>query len=267
MEDGFIRSVSLGAYHTQPLSICLDKSGIMYFDSEQPSHLENILNTYDFSGDIDLMRKAQISLNTLKENKLSKYNDAQHIDMRSIYGPKKKKRVLVLGQVEDDQSVLRGCNIKNVTNNDIVRLAKQENPDAQIIYKPHPDVFARKRKKISNPRDVEDMAFILKQKVSLADSLFEVDHVYTITSLSGFEALIHDIPTVTTVGCPFYSNWGLTDDRQPNPRRQRTLSVLEVFAGAYVLYPIYFSQVDCREIDILGALDELIHSFSIANNG
>ena len=37
---------------------------------------------------------------------------------------------------------------------------------------------------------------------------------------------------VTTLGAPFYSGWGLTDDRYSIPRRKRSLSVLEVFAAA-----------------------------------
>jgi capsular polysaccharide export protein len=44
---------------------------------------------------------------------------------------------------------------------------------------------------------------------------------------------------VTTIGAPFYSGWGLTDDRQIVTRRKRKLTIEEVFAGAYLLYPRY----------------------------
>ena len=39
------------------------------------------------------------------------------------------------------------------------------------------------------------------------------DEVHTITSLSGFEALLRD-KKVTCYGAPFYSGWGLTEDKQ-----------------------------------------------------
>lgn len=57
--------------------------------------------------------------------------------------------------------------------------------------------------------------------------------------LAGFEALLRG-KKVTTVGAPFYSGWGLTDDRQQIARRDRKLSIEEIFAGAYILYPFYY---------------------------
>ena len=53
---------------------------------------------------------------------------------------------------------------------------------------------------------------------------------------------------VTVLGCPFYACWGLTDDRQPNPRRKRKLTIAELFAGAYLLYARYYNPVTAEEI-------------------
>ncbi len=50
MEDGFVRSVGLGSDLIRPLSLVLDERGI-YFDPTQPSDLEHILNTAEFSGE------------------------------------------------------------------------------------------------------------------------------------------------------------------------------------------------------------------------
>ena len=50
-----------------------------------------------------------------------------------------------------------------------------------------------------------------------------VDELHTMTSLSGFEALVQGVK-VTTWGQPFYSGWGLTEDIHPAERRQRKLS-------------------------------------------
>ncbi|WP_249870458.1 capsular polysaccharide export protein, LipB/KpsS family [Oceanobacillus saliphilus] len=236
MEDGFVRSKGLGAMHTPPYSLCIDKKG-MYFDSSQPSDLEDILNTYNFKEDKPLLSQAEQGIKLLTELGISKYNHLEKKNIDEIYGPKTKKRILVVGQVEDDASILKGS-MHPWTNNDLVLIASKENPDAEIIYKPHPDVLTGRRKKQSDPNDIKHLANVIEVPLSLVDSFQTIDHLYTITSLSGFEALLRDIP-VTTLGAPFYSGWGLTDDRQPIDRRKRKLSVEELFAGAYILYPKY----------------------------
>ncbi len=238
IEDGFIRSIGLGANHVPPLSLCLDKTGL-YYDSTQPSDLENILNTYDFEKDSKLLEEAKKCLNFIKHYHLSKYNDTNEGLAESLYGPKTNKRILVLGQVEDDQSLIYGCNVV-ITNVQLIKKALEENPEAQIIYKPHPDVLFGKRKELSDLSEVEDKVEIFKTPMSLADALYEVDRVYTLTSLGGFESLLYGVP-VTTFGAPFYSGWGLTDDRQIVSRRKRKLTLEKLFAAAYILYPRYRS--------------------------
>lgn len=252
MEDGFIRSVQLGASHSIPISLCQD-SKALYYDSRESSDLETILNTYDFQSDPDLLERAKKSIKVLNEFNISKYNNVQSKDISTIYGVKKKKRILVIGQVEDDASIRFGCS-KSMTNNDLVWLAKQENPDAEIFYKPHPDVLFGKRKMQSNPADVQHIARVLTEPLSLSNAMETIDHVYTITSLSGFEALLRGIK-VTTFGAPFYSNWGLTDDRQKVSRRKRILSIEELFAAAYILYPMYFNPITKERIELEQALD------------
>jgi capsular polysaccharide export protein len=56
--------------------------------------------------------------------------------------------------------------------------------------------------------------------------------------LSGFEALLRG-RRVVTHGRPFYAGWGLTEDRDPPPRRGRRLSLDELVAAALILYPRY----------------------------
>jgi len=254
VEDGFVRSVSLGALHTPPISLVFDKKD-MFFNASKPTDLEDILAHYEFDSDKDLMNRARQSINALIVLRLSKYNSCESFDITSFYGEKVKKRILVIGQVERDASVIYGCS-KRFSNNDLVFLARHENPDAQIIYKPHPEVLAGTASAISNPDTVRDIVQVLDQDLSLPDAMDTIDHVYTITSLSGFEALLRGIK-VTTVGCPFYSGWGLTDDRQPNPRRVRRLTAEQVFAAAYILYPRYMDPVTGRAINIEQSLEIL----------
>ncbi len=237
VEDGFVRSVQLGATKTPPMSLCLD-SVTPYFDATKASELETLLSTFDFKGKDDLLKRSKEGIELLCKTGVSKYNNSAPVDVTKFYGAKSKTRILVLGQVEDDASILFGCQ-KRLTNNDVVRLAVKENPDAQVIYKPHPDVINGHRPYQSNPRDVADISTLITNDVPLANAFETVDHVYTITSLGGFEALLRGIK-VTVLGCPFYAGWGLTDDRQPNERRTRKLTIEQLFAVAYLIYPKYF---------------------------
>ncbi|ASQ07411.1 capsular polysaccharide biosynthesis protein [Sinorhizobium meliloti] len=237
IEDGFLRSTRPSASRTPPLSLALDGRAL-YFDCRHPSDLEVLLKTYDFEADAALMERARAGIALLTESGISKYNGARRRAAEEVYGEKTRKRVLVVGQVEDDASVRYGC-LARMSNNDLVRLANSEQADAQILYKPHPDVLSRVRPARSDPAEVAHLCELVTDSLPLAEALRTVDHVYTITSLAGFEALIRGIP-VTTAGCPFYAGWGLTDDRQTNPRRGRQLSIEALFAGAYLLYPRYF---------------------------
>ncbi len=238
VEDGFLRSVQLGAMRVPPLSLCFAEKAL-YFDATAESELEHILNTYDFAADTELLERARRGIAALVSSRLSKYNSGGAVDIERIYGPKDKPRVLVVGQVEGDMSMIKGMS-RQMTNNDFVRAVASENPDAQVIYKPHPEVLKgiRKKPKQSDPDDVRDICMVLDQDVALADAFESIDRVYTMTSLSGFEALIRGLP-VSCFGMPFYAGWGATDDRETCSRRTQHRSVDEIFAAAYILYPRY----------------------------
>lgn len=254
VEDGFVRSISLGAGGALPASLTVD-SRTPYFDARTPSDLETLLASHDFAGDPQLMLRARRVMTALKESRLSKYNLGSEQRAEDIYGPKVGRRVLVIGQVEDDASIRYGCSRK-ITNNDLVRLAVSENEGAEVIYKPHPDVLYGNRPARSSPSSVAGICRILDEDISPSASLRTIDHVYTITSLMGFEALLAD-KRVTCFGAPFYAGWGLTDDRQPCPRRNRQLTIEEVFAGAYLLYSRYFDPETGRPIDLEAVIDRL----------
>lgn len=239
MEDGFIRSLEAHAGYSVPFSLSLD-SRRPYFDSRGRSDLEQLLLHYDFDNDPKLIRRAREGIHRILQQRLTKYNGraaspaAQRDNQLSL-----SNRVLVIGQVEEDASIRYGCD-RPFSNNDLVRLAACENPEAEIVYKPHPDVLSKMRRQVSNPDDVAHLCTVMQGQVSLPDALDSADHVYTITSLAGFEALMRG-KKVTTVGAPFYAGWGLTDDRQSLTRRGRALSVEALFAAAYILYPMYFN--------------------------
>ncbi|MFC7553002.1 hypothetical protein ACFQU7_13215 [Pseudoroseomonas wenyumeiae] len=139
------------------------------------------------------------------------------------------------GQVEDDASVrLGGGAIQG--NLALLRAVRVAHPDAFIIYKPHPDLEAGFRK---GHVAAEALAAVADQVVSrapLTGLLGQVDALHTLTSLSGFEALLRGVPVVTW-GQPFYAGWGLTEDRNPPPRRGRRLELDALVAATLILFP------------------------------
>ncbi|AEG56762.1 capsular polysaccharide biosynthesis protein [Sinorhizobium meliloti] len=256
VEDGFVRSVSLGAQRSPPASLIID-SRTLHYDARSASDLENTLQTYDFAADRALMERADRCIRMLLDLRVSKYNLGKRVSLDALLGPKTKRRVLVIGQVETDASIAFGCD-RTVTNNDLVRLAASENPNAQIIYKPHPEVLYGTRSGVSDPAEVADICEMLKEDIAPADALEGIDHVYTITSLMGFEALLRGIP-VTCYGMPFYAGWGVTSDQAANARRNRCLLIQEIFAATYLLHSRYF----CIDTAAPVALERVIRSLAI----
>ena len=120
------------------------------------------------------------------------------------------------------------------TNAELLREVRQRNPDAYVVYRPHPDVEAGHRKGSIDAR----LADQIVSGGAMAALLGAVDAVHTLTSLAGFEALLRG-KHVETYGQPFYAGWGLTTDHAPLPRRQRRLKLEELAAATLILYPLY----------------------------
>ena len=231
VEDGFIRSVTLGSDLTKAYSLVVDSRGI-YFDPTQESDLEWILNNYQFS--IDEIQRAKELKRYLIEKKISKYNI--HKDKKLELNTT-KKIVLVVGQVEDDASIIYGGD--RMSNLELLQKVKSKT-DGYIIYKPHPDVLAGNRKGDIPKSEVLKYADIVIEDISLPSLLEVCDEIHTITSLSGFEGLIRG-KRVYTYGMPFYAGWGLTIDEKVSKRRERKLTIDELIAGAYIIYPRYIN--------------------------
>jgi capsule polysaccharide export protein KpsC/LpsZ len=203
------------------------------------------------------MDRALKSIKKIKKLRISKYNLTEKAANEAVYnqfGEIKlgQKRILVIGQVEDDASIIYGsphCS----SNGYLVWKARQRNPDAQIFFRPHPDTVAGKRKVKTSLSEIENISHVIYSSMSLASAFNSIDEVYTITSLSGFEALMHG-KHVVTLGNPFYAGWGLTEDLHPLDRRKRKLSVEEVFAAAYILYPNYNNPFTGETMDLNDAI-------------
>ncbi|MGP9692461.1 capsular polysaccharide export protein, LipB/KpsS family [Psychrobacter sp. AOP30-A2-5] len=200
LEDGFVRSGPEDESNAPPLSIVMD-SQAPYFDTTRPNDLTDLIANFDFEQDGYDETLAQEMLDYYVSHRVSKYNHQSYVDVAPLYGTKNKERILVLGQVPYDDSLKYGGG-DGITLLDVVNKAIKENPDAQIIVKPHPMT-------LDNPDIVSTLTkldcLILTQSIHLVDALETIDHVYTITSLGGFEALLRG-KKVTVLGRPFYES-------------------------------------------------------------
>jgi capsular polysaccharide export protein len=250
LEDGFLRSVGLGADLIRPLSWVVDSRGI-YYDATRASDLEYLLaNTAFFS---ELLQRAACLRNRIITEGLTKYNIGA-FDWQRPSGA--RKVILVPGQVESDASLVYGAP-KIRSNMGLLQAVRMANLDAYVIYKPHPDVIAGLRAKGEKEDDALHWCDEIVTDVDMGSLLMLVDEVHVLTSLAGFEALLRAKP-VTCYGQPFYSGWGLTIDVVPNPRRERNLLLDELVAGALITYPLYLSRNSHALITPEQALNELI---------
>lgn len=231
MEDGFLRSVGLGSDLFRPVSLVLDQSG-MYYDPASGSALETMLATQRLDGAqlerAGRFRAAYVAM------RMSKYNlgrTALRVDARG------RKVLLVPGQVEDDASIRRGSPVVR-TNLALLQAVRAANPDAFILYKAHPDVVAGNRRGAIGLHDLRALADQCVNEANIIDCIRAADEVHTMTSLSGFEALLHG-RSVHCYGGPFYAGWGLTTDHFDLPARQRHVSLDALVFAVMLHYPRY----------------------------
>ena len=277
MEDGFLRSVGLGAHLVNPLSLVLDSSGI-YYDARSPSDLEKLLRQTEFSP--ELLARAHRLRDFLVREQLSKYNVGARNEVPEFPAGDGRKIILVPGQVETDASIACGSPVLK-TNLQLLQAVRAANPDAFVIYKPHPDVVDGARAGVLAGDTLQWAGLFDREVTDIAlPLLFDaVDEVHTLCSLSGFEALLRG-RRVVTYGLPFYAGWGLSDDLLLQPenlaevlrhadsteafdpapvreRRGRPLSIDELVAGALILYPVYCDPESGEVVDVETAVQIL----------
>ena len=148
-----------------------------------------------------------------------------------------KQRILIIGQVEDDESIKRGCGDVN-SNSLLCQHARKARPDAWLVYKPHPDVVSGNRKGAVAKAVLDSCVNEVSHNPSIITEIVRCHELHTMTSLSGFEALLRHKP-VFTYGMPFYAGWGLTQDSMTCDRRTRSRSLDELVYLALIAYPRY----------------------------
>lgn len=248
MEDGFIRSRGLGSDFFGALSVALDDQGV-YYDPTRPSRLESLIQTGEPSP--DQAARAERLRARVVEAGLSKYN-LKGAGVPADW-PTDRPILLVVGQVENDRSILMGCGDIR-TNSGLVKAARADHPDAFLIYRNHPDVTAGNRPGLLDTAAMSEVD-AGADDLDIVDCLNACDRLATLTSLTGFEALMRG-KAVSVYGRPFYAGWGLTDDRMTFERRSRRARLQSVIHAALIGYPVYVTPDGwpCEAEDLVQAL-------------
>jgi len=115
--------------------------------------------------------------------------------------------------------------------------AQTEHPAARIVIKTHPETRGGHRSRHFTQEHCNERISICDAPVSPWTLLDGAVAVYVVSSQMGFETIIAGHKPVV-FGQPFYSGWGLSDDRSPLPfpRRRRTLTRAQLFAAAMLVY-------------------------------
>jgi capsular polysaccharide export protein len=246
VEDAFLRSILPGrAGGAAPLGLIFDPVGV-HFDGALPSGLEAILSDLDLYNS-NILSEATRLRDCLLETGLSKYNNFD-LDLPAP----DPGYVLVIDQTRNDAS-LRASGATEATFRAMLAQAIADHPGARIVLRSHPETALALRPGHFGPADAGGRVSLLTAPVPPHRLLKDAVAVYTVSSQLGFEAILHGHrPQV--FGQPFYAGWGLTQDHQPLPRRQRRLTVPELFAGAMLVAPLWYDP--CR--DRLCGLEEVI---------
>ena len=252
LEDGFLRSSSLGVEGETPMSMVVDPIGIHYL-ADRPSQLENLLQVPEqlSAAELDVARQL---IDLMANSGIGKYNHAPDLPLSDPLG-KDRPLVLVVDQTYGDFSIPGG----GLHERDFIRMldaALEENPGADVRVRIHPDCVAGYKKSCLLDAAKSRGVALESRSVSWSSLARRASRVYVGTSQAGLEALILGIP-VTCFGLPFYAGWGLTDDRMAIPRRKGNPSLLQLVAAAYVRYCRYVNPLTGQLTDVLTVARQL----------
>ena len=231
VEDAFLRSLRPGRMGDAPLGLMIDPKGV-HFDSSKPSLVEDILAKHPLDNS-NLLTRARIGIDRIKALDLSKYNI--HTDA----APPPPGYVLVIDQTRGDASIPNATSFA-----ELLVLAQTEHPTTRIVIKTHPETQSGLRQGHYTAQHITARVSLCNDPVSPWALLQGAVAVYTVSSQLGFEAVLAGHRPVV-LGQPFYAGWGLTDDRNPLPRRKRMLTKTQLFAAAMILAPTWYDP--CRD--------------------
>ena len=197
-----------------------------------------------------LLDEARQAIAFLLKHRISKYNGAP--PMSPAIASTHRDNILIVDQVMGDASLTLGA--KNICLEKRIAAAQEENPNAAIHIKLHPETIHGFRQGLFSSYKKDESIQFIRNDYNPFSVLESMDKVYVATSQLGFEALLAG-KAVVCFGMPFYAGWGLTDDRAHCSRRIKTRSVVvEVFVAAYILYSRYVNPLSGQRCGVLEAL-------------
>jgi len=229
LEDGFLRSVRLGN-QDPPLSLIVDDLGV-YYDATHPSRLETLIRCPPSETERARARSLRAAWCAAR---VSKYNH-----LRERRTPPPSPAVLVVDQTFGDPAIAHGLADPRSFQR-LLEAALDEHPEATILVKIHPDVFAGRKRGHFDPERLArlERVRVLRRNLHPVSLLEQVEAVYTVTSQLGFEALLWG-RRVRVFGMPFYAGWGLTEDELPAPERRARVDLESLIQGALIRAPRY----------------------------
>ena len=258
-EDGFLRSGDTFANPYAPekfkrsCGVLFDTRGY-HFDADRETDIERMMNDPALTLSPGQCAEARRLIDRIVSEKLTKYNH-QPVFTPQVGRPGRRK-VLVVDQSYGDQAIKRGWGSDKVFA-DMLEDAKRENPDADILVKTHPDTMTGTRSGYYVDVKEEGNVFRVTMPVNPYSLMELVDKVYVCSTQMGFEALMAD-KEVHVYGMPFYAGWGLTIDKQKNPRRTNRRTLEEAFHIFYVLYTHWVDVETGKPCTIDKAMDNLL---------
>ena len=214
------------------------------------SDLEGLLQETNFPTDM-LLRAATFRRGLVMAG-LTRFQSTDNFWRRPVNF---NRVILVVGEAEkntranaDDE-----CSRRNLV---LLKTVCQSNPDAYIVYKPHPEVWANMQARGHSAKHLLLWCDECVGDVPMSQLLPKVNEVHVMSSLAGFEALIRG-KKVSCYGQSFYAGWGLTTDMVPMLLRDRQISLDELVAGALFSYPRYMSRLAGRTSHVESALNNM----------
>ncbi len=252
LEDGFIKSVASTHLGSDMLiySLVLDYSGI-YYNVKSDSSLEQYMLTSKSWFSPQVQERAQGLIKLIIDNRIVKYNikDQEKISDQYLQLKKRKDVVLVIDQTREDASINQG-NGTTATFDTMLQEAIAQFGASNVYVKEHPDVNSGKRKGYYQLEKLKALGVnIITGKFNSIDILQCFSQIFVATSGTGFEALQCGCK-VTCFGEPFYSGYGLTQDRQKSAFPKRGAKMNEpatiemLVAAVYYKYSVF---VDPKE--------------------
>ena len=263
-EAGFLRGVlmdSSGSLFDRAWCFFVDDVGFHY-DPNTRSRLELMITDPSLNFSASELDRAKLLRTRLVTERLTKYNDQR---VENVHRDGKRQRVLVVEQARRDWAIVKsGGNSKSFDH--MLQVALEQNPEAEIVLKVHPDTLNGKRggvkKSYFGQLESGENITVIKEKINPLSLIETVDKVYVYSSMLGFEAAMMG-KEVHLFGKPCYGGCGITVDYQTYANRTRERSLDELVYIIYVLYQKYKNRGGtwCEPEDMISELIDLRASY------